>query len=74
MKMKLWILKCLVYVNWEENRAVVVCATTARAARKLARNTAGSNNTVWLSPKTSSCRELKPTGKEELIITDNRGA
>jgi hypothetical protein len=75
--MKLYILKRLDEVDYDENRAVIVRASNSYQARKLASGICGTvcryeKPETWLSAKTSSCNILKSCGKQEIILIDYR--
>jgi len=76
--MKLWHLDVKNYDNarwtWDCSYGYVVRAGSAAAARKLAASRAGDEKdegyNPWLDPKQTTCKELKSSGKEEIIIQD----
>lgn len=80
--MRLWYLQLLPGTYWFDEydctQALVVCAASPRAARRLAANNSYGDETreprqnPWLSTKESSCSELKAEGKAQIIIKDFR--
>lgn len=58
------------WTPWYDKCFCFICRTSsAKAARRIAAdNAADEGFKVWLSPKYSSCKELKAEGEEELII------
>jgi hypothetical protein len=67
--MKLYILKQIEDWDYSELMSIVVWALNASKARKIAASVCGSEGTyVWLSPKHSTCRQLKSDGMEGAVI------
>lgn len=68
--MNLYILRTLEGHDWDEYDSFVVIARCASEARKLASEQAYSSDDTrrWLSPRSSSCRQLKPSGKARVVI------
>ena len=61
-----WIQGCPIY---DTNREVVVRAKNASHARQLAADKAGDEGReAWLSPKRSTCRQIKVEGPAEVVI------
>lgn len=77
---KIYILRPLENINpdpWEpwydKAFGFVVEANSPTEARKLASEEGGDenrNSKPWLDPSQSTCKELKPSGKSEVIIVD----
>ncbi len=70
--MKLFLLKRLDDVQYDEYRNCVVRASSHKTARKIAfKNLCGDEpNELWLNHKKTSCKEIKQTGLPEIILTD----
>ena len=88
-KMKLWLLqpvenlpdKYNPFEPWYDKASgFVIRAETEKKARKIANKNGGDElgldrkDKPWLDPKLTSCRELIPEGKEQLILKDFRAA
>jgi hypothetical protein len=69
----LWILKPI--TDWEpwydKAFGFVVRAKTERHARHLAAQQCGDEGAaVWKDPAATSCQQLRPTGKAEMVLRD----
>ena len=77
--MKLYLLKYKEYLehSWECLKGVVVRAKNEEEARKLVQKKASSfenkehpDETPWLDPKYTSCKQIFDKGEPEIIIRD----
>lgn len=69
--MKLYLLKRIGHVRYDENAGFVIRAETEQRARTLASmESADEGAECWLNPEKSTCSEIEVEGSEEIIITD----
>jgi hypothetical protein len=69
--MTLYLLTQTGSVDWEDDRAVLVRASTPEEARRIAQDSAGYGQ-HW-GASSASCEIIDPDGPAEIIITDNVG-
>ncbi len=66
---RLWVLRRKGDIKYDEFDAFIVRATTAYDARAIASaRCATEGRAVWFSTKDSTCKELHPQGKSELVL------
>ncbi|MEE9117028.1 MAG: hypothetical protein V3U02_00355 [Calditrichia bacterium] len=70
--MKLFLLKRIGRVGWDENEACIIRAISHNSARQIAfgKLKGEEPNKVWLDPKKSYCKEIKQTDKPGIILID----
>lgn len=70
--MKLFLLKRIDVVQYDENRGCLIRAHSRKSARRIAfDNLYGDElSDFWLNSKKTSCKEIKQIGLPEIILTD----
>ena len=68
--MRLYILKRIYEVDWDENNAKIVRAINPNRARTLANLNVGDEGYIWGDPAKVTCKPIRVTGKEGVVITD----
>jgi hypothetical protein len=69
--MKLWYLMRTDDVDYDEDRALIVRATSAKAARKMA---AVESHKSFGDASTSTCERVTEQGDARILIADDMGA
>jgi hypothetical protein len=67
--LKIWHIKRLTEVGYDEYDAFVVIAETAGKARKLANEEeCREGDRIWANPELASCAELKAEGEPRVVL------
>lgn len=70
--MKFFYLERIDKTRYDENNAAIVRAKSHKSVRQIMRNRpyGDENRDVWVNPKHSKCKEIKPEGKPQIVLID----
>jgi len=67
-QMKFYLLQDIGHICYDSVTDQLIRARNSKRARKIANTNTGDEGQIWEDPEQTSCKEVKVTGEEEIII------